>query len=72
MKTEAKAFILVAAMAGLMAGCASPKPKECKPCKACPAGMKSDKGSCGTKSGCSSKSACSAKGNCGTKGNKGS
>ena len=64
MRIQAKAFIIVAAMAGLVAGCASPAPKkECKGCAA--AGAKADKTSCGTKSGCSSKSACSAKGNCG-------
>lgn len=66
MRTEAKAIIIVAAMAGLMTGCASPAPKECKGC--CMKGTTSDKVSCGTKSGCSSKNGCRAKGNCGTKG----
>ena len=60
MKNEAKAFIIVAAMAGLMTGCASRPPKM--ECKGCAAGMKSDKVTCGTKGGCSSKGNNGAKG----------
>lgn len=64
MKFQTRTVIIVAAMAGLMTGCASPAPKECKRCVL---GGKSDKVSCGTKSACSSKSSCRANGNCGTK-----
>lgn len=65
MNNRAKAFIMVAAIAGLVTGCASAPKKECKGCHV---SGKSDKVSCGTKASCTSKSACSGKGNCGTKG----
>jgi len=65
MNNHAKAFIIVAAMAGLVTGCASAPKKECKGCNA---SSKSDKGSCGAKSSCTSKSTCKSKGNCAAKG----
>ena len=65
MKTHSRAIVIVAAMAGLMTGCASPAPKACKQCTM---SGSSDKVSCGTKNGCS-KAGCRAKGNCGAKSN---
>jgi PBP1b-binding outer membrane lipoprotein LpoB len=50
MNSQAKAVIVVAAIAGLIAGCASPAPKQSRHCKL--AGQ-SDKVSSGSKNGCS-------------------
>jgi hypothetical protein len=63
MKT--KAIVIVSAMAGLLAGCATPAPQGCKKCMM---GEKSDKVSCGAKGGCASKNGCCANGRYG-KGN---
>jgi len=65
MRTEAKAFIIIAAMAGLVTGCATAPKKECKRCEM---NSKSGKDSCGAKSSCTSKATCRAKGNCDAKG----
>lgn len=66
MKTPAKALIAMAALAGMISGCASHPPKQ--ECKSCHMGKPLDKGGCGTKAGCSSKNGCRANGNCSTKG----
>jgi starvation-inducible outer membrane lipoprotein len=65
MKNRTKAFIIVAAMAGLLTGCASAPDKQAK---SCPLGMKSGKDSCGAKGGCAGKNGCGASDNNGTKG----
>ena len=68
MKNHTKTLIMVAAMAGLLTGCASDGgKKECK-CSSNGSSCKGDKESCGSKNGCSGKNGCRAKGNCGTKG----
>jgi hypothetical protein len=68
MKIRAKTVLFVAALAGLLAGCASTSGKKAESKAGVSADLKGDKGSCGTKSSCTSKANCRAKGNCDTKG----
>jgi len=52
MTLQKKTVVIVAAMAGLLSGCAAPAPRACTHCTM---GGKSDKVSCGAKSGCKAK-----------------
>ncbi|HEX4084960.1 MAG TPA: hypothetical protein VHY22_08625 [Chthoniobacteraceae bacterium] len=64
MTSSTKAVVLVAALAGLVTGCATHPKQECKRCVS---GSTSDKVSCSTKGNCGAKNGCGGKNGCSSK-----